>query len=111
MSSVVAVCRKGLAFSTEVSIMTNRTLVSVPSDPVDVDLVLAERAIAVDATMNLRFRKARLDRVRKSFVNGNEAVTRVNVGCTLEAGSAKIPIRTIEALVTDPEDTLSTYQL
>lgn len=93
----MAVAWAGLAVGAEVSVITDRALIT---DSADVFLlVLAERAIAVDVLVTV-VNPARLwDRL----IDWNEAVMRVNELDALVAFSTVIPVWAVQALVANTE--------
>ena len=96
-----------LAVGTEVCVVANGTLVAIATDVRLVGLAGALRSIAVDTVVE-RIVAGIVRYSLQSFVDGNEAMTRVIFAGSLMAAIAKVPIRAVETLVSDTNDFLLT---
>ena len=94
------VCRKCLAIGTKIGIVTDGTLVTITTDVIS--FILAKRSI----TSNVMMCYKPTGWASNMFVDWNKTMARVNVTSTLNAGSAVIPIRAVQALVTNPMNVL-----
>jgi hypothetical protein len=100
MCLVVVVCRTGFTVGTEVQIAANSALVSSATDVVRIDVASrAKRSITADANVNGCW-CAKAD-IFKWFVDWGESVTRVDNPDGLHASRTIIPVRAVEALVTN----------
>jgi len=102
VSAVVLVARRCFAICAEVHIIADGALVADTLDVGRSSLVLAKRAIAVDAVVAL-VGDARLG---YRLIDGHEAVHGVVEASTLDALGAVIPVRAVQALVTHTVDVL-----
>lgn len=102
MGAVVAVRGDCLAVGTEIRVMADCALVPNTLDVRLALLVLAERSIAVDAIVA----DDRGAGFWQGFVDGNEAMLRVDELGALDASGAVVPVRAVEALVADAVDEL-----
>jgi hypothetical protein len=98
----MAVAWDSLTVATEIGVMTNGTLVSDTSNVLT--LILAKRSVAVDANM------ASVSHVwfRDRIVDGGKTVSWMNMPSVLDTVGTKVPIRTVETLVTNAENCLVT---
>jgi hypothetical protein len=87
MSAVVTITWAGLAITAEVRVVADSTLVAGAHNVLA--LVLAERAITVDADMAMACRVGSWD----GIVKCREAVVGMNVSSILDALGAVVPIR------------------
>jgi hypothetical protein len=102
MGTVMAVDRYGLTIGTEVGIMADGTLITITRNVAAITLVLAKRSVTVYAVVNWGTPRGILDR----FVDGGEAVARVDVFGALNTGRAVIPVRTSQTFVADTNNAL-----
>lgn len=102
VSAVVSVSRKSLAIGAEVNIITDGTLVADTSDVALSRFVLAKRTITEDTVVDLILTRL----LRDSLVKRSESVTRVGVGCVLNALRAIVPVGTRETLVANADNVL-----
>jgi hypothetical protein len=101
---VVGVGRTGFTIGAEISVMTNRALESLANNILRTALPRsAQRAITGDAEMSST-RGGAEGSVSQGFVNGDEAMARVNEASVSNAVRAIVPVRTVETLVTNTSD-------
>jgi hypothetical protein len=105
MSLVVRVNGAGLAVGTEVQIIADSTFVSSATDVIGVRLASgAERSVAANAHMDGCW-CASTD-ISEWLIDRRKSVARVDDLHRLDASRTVIPVRTVEALVTDTCDVL-----
>lgn len=102
VSAVVSVGRESLAIGAEVNVITDGTLVTDTGDVALSRFVLAERTIAEDTVVNLILTRL----LPNSLVKRSESVTRVAVGCVLNALRAIVPVGARETLVANADNVL-----
>lgn len=105
MGTVVAVGRDSLAVSAEVCIIANCTLVANSRDVLLV--ALAEWAVAEDAKVGL----TTFGNFGNGFIDRGESMARVSPWRLFDAFIAIIPIRAIQTLVSNANDSLTSSQL
>src|SRR5579862_1042225 len=99
---VMVIDRASFAIGTKVRIIAHGTLVPIPDDVRPSIFVLTERPIAIDTVVFPAESYGSFDR----FVDGYEAVSWVYVASIRDALRAVIPVRAVEALVTNSIDRL-----
>jgi hypothetical protein len=106
---VVAVRRTRLAVCTEIGVMADGTLVTLAND-VAVTAALAQRAIAANAKMVGPADGTDVHTLPRFniLIDGHETVVRVDESSIDNAVVAVVPVRAVEALVTDATDGLVT---
>ena len=99
---VVMERRHSFAIGTEVSVRTDSTLVACASNILVVGFTGAQRAITVDAKVDL------LTQVRVSdfFIKSGKTMAGMDLRCAEHASRAVVPVRAAQALVTDTIDAL-----
>jgi len=102
VSTVVVVAGQSLARRAEVRVVAHSALVADTRDVWLVDLIPAERTVAVDARMASEHRLGLGDRV----VDGREAVTSMLERSLSNARAAVVPVWAVQALVADAKDGL-----
>ena len=98
----MAIDWNSFAVGAEISVIANGTLVAVASDIGLASTNGTKRTIAVDAAMDERSSR----HIRKSFIERRESMARVDLLGFDNACRAKVPIRTVETLVTDSHNSL-----
>jgi hypothetical protein len=108
MAAVVAVERRCLAGCTEVGIWANSTLESGTTDRIAAPILLANGTIAVHSAVdNAGKRDALLKRGHGLVVkNRNEPMARMEFGRRSNAVVAVVPVRAVDALVTNSHNAL-----
>lgn len=104
MSTVVCVCWKCLALRTEVSIMAHSTFVANTSNVTGDRLVLAKRAVAKYAVVDL----VMMRRLGDCLINRGEAMARMTLWSIRYAFRAVVPIWAGQAFVTYADNALGT---
>jgi hypothetical protein len=102
MGTVVTKGWNSFAIGTEVGIVTDGTLVACTSNVLLMGFTGAERAITVDAKVDL----LESAEVGDLFVKGCKPMPGVNLRCAENASRAVIPIGAAQTLVTDAKDVL-----
>lgn len=106
MSLVVSVSWQSLTRSAEVSVVANNTLVTDTLDVSLTCLVLAERTVAVDASV-VSYRDT-TTRDSSRLIELSESVARVSKSSSFDAVVAIIKVWAGKALVTNTTDVLNT---
>ena len=99
---VVAIIGRGLAFSAEVGVVADSTLVASSTDIAGGNLALAQRSIAENTIVDLLAQ----NRFGNRAINRNKPMASVACRCTLQAVRTVIPVGARQAFVTDANDTL-----
>jgi hypothetical protein len=105
MSLVVSVNGAGLAVGTKVQIIADSTFVSGATDVIGVRLASgAKRSVAANANMDGRWCTS--PDISEWLIDRRKSVARVDDLHRLDASRTVVPVRTVEALVTDTCDVL-----
>ncbi len=102
MRAVVTKGGNSFAFGTVIGIVTDSTLVAGASNVLLMGFTGTERAITVDAKVNLLVGAKVGDLLEK----GSKAMARMDLGRAENAGGAVVPIRAAQTLVTDTKNVL-----